>query len=68
MTEASGLPHEVSSLAHVPANVTASFGGAIAGLSATALRLEGPGVSIKKRRAGSHRSFQVARPAIREPR
>ena len=51
MTEASGLPHEVSSLAHVPANVTASFGGAIAGLSATALRLEGPGVSIKKRRA-----------------
>ncbi len=50
LTEASGLPHEVSSLAHAPAVAAASLGGLLPGQSVTALRLEGPPVSIAKRK------------------
>ena len=50
LTEASGLPHEVSSFAHVPAAAAASINGGFSGQSVTALRLEGPPVSIAKRK------------------
>ncbi len=51
MTEASGLPHEVSSLAHLPAAGTAALPeGMPKGTSLTALRLEGPAVSVAKRK------------------
>ena len=50
LTEASGLPHEVSSLAHVPAAEAASLNGGFSGQSVTGLRLEGPPVSIAKRK------------------
>jgi glycolate oxidase FAD binding subunit len=50
LTEASGLPHEVSSFAHAPAAAAASLNGGFSGQSATALRLEGPPVSIAKRK------------------
>ncbi len=50
LTEASGRPHEVSSFAHVPAAAAASLHGTFGGQSVTALRLEGPPVSIAKRK------------------
>jgi len=50
LTEASGLPHEVSSFAHAPAAAAASMNGGFSGQSVTALRLEGPPVSIAKRK------------------
>ena len=48
MTEASGLPHEVSSFAHLPAIAAAALGREA--LPITALRLEGPEISVTKRR------------------
>ncbi len=52
MTEASGLPHELSSLAHLPAASAAALpDGLPAGTSLTALRLEGPAVSVAKRKS-----------------
>jgi glycolate oxidase FAD binding subunit len=50
LTEASGLPHEVSSFAHVPPAAAAVLNGGFSGQSVTALRLEGPPVSIAKRK------------------
>lgn len=52
MTEASGLPHEVSSFSHIPANSTGDYSseGAPTGKSFTALRLEGPEISVAKRK------------------
>ncbi len=50
LTEASGLPHEVSSFAHAPAAASSSINGGFSGQSVTALRLEGPPVSITKRK------------------
>ena len=50
LTEASGLPHEVSSFAHAPAAAASSINGGFSGQSVTALRLEGPPVSIAKRK------------------
>ncbi len=50
LTGASGLPQEVSSFAHVPTVAAASINGGFSGLSVTALRLEGPPVSIAKRK------------------
>ncbi len=52
MTEASGLPHEVSSLAHLPAASAAALpnGAGAGGAGVTALRLEGPAVSVAKRK------------------
>jgi glycolate oxidase FAD binding subunit len=50
LTEASGLPHEISSFAHAPAAAAASMNGGFGGQSVTALRLEGPPVSIAKRK------------------
>jgi len=50
LTEASGLAHEVSSFAHVPAAAAASTNGGFSGQNVTALRLEGPPVSIAKRK------------------
>ena len=50
LTEASGLPHEVSSFAHAPAAAAPAMNGGFGGQSVTALRLEGPPVSISKRK------------------
>ena len=51
LTEASGLPHEVSSLAHVPAEAAKALSGEAGGGEAvTALRLEGPEISVSKRK------------------
>ncbi len=50
LTEASGLPHEVSSLAHVPAEAAKALSGDVCGGAAvTALRLEGPEISVTQR-------------------
>lgn len=58
LTEASGLPHEVSSLAHLPAAVVANLPPSFSALSTqtgqqamTVLRLEGPEVSVTKRKS-----------------
>ena len=52
MTEASGLPHEVSSFAHLPADVARSLEEPFGNDGAmTALRLEGPEISVAKRKA-----------------
>ena len=48
LTEASGLPHDVSSLAHLPTSAASSLG--VSQESITALRLEGPPISIAKRK------------------
>ncbi|MBU2533111.1 MAG: FAD-binding protein [Alphaproteobacteria bacterium] len=58
MTEASGLPHEVSSLAHLPAGCVAAIG-PLAGQTAavTALRIEGPETSVAKRKADLQEHF-----------
>ncbi len=51
MTEASGLPHEVSSFAHLPAGTATDLDDAHRSPDAlTALRLEGPEVSVAKRK------------------
>lgn len=52
MTEASGLPHEVSSFSHIPASSTGGLTGEgiPTGKSITALRLEGPEISVAKRK------------------
>jgi glycolate oxidase FAD binding subunit len=50
LMEASGLPHEVSSFAHVPAAVAGRIEALEPGQSLTALRLEGPEVSVAKRK------------------
>lgn len=51
MTEASGLPHEVSSFAHLPAEIAASLNELFrTNTSITALRLEGPEISVAKRK------------------
>lgn len=51
MTEASGLPHEVSSFAHLPKGITTDLDDAHRSPDAiTALRLEGPEVSVAKRK------------------
>ena len=50
LTEASGLPHDVSSFAHAPAAAAPAMNGGFSGQSVTALRLEGPPVSIAKRK------------------
>ena len=52
MTEASGLPHEVSSFAHLPAALNG-------GHSQTALRLEGPEVSVVQRKAALTGHFRA---------
>ena len=50
MTRASGLPHEVSSYAHIPAEVAAAWAVPFTSdHSITALRLEGPEISVAKR-------------------
>jgi len=52
MTEASGLPHEVSSFACIPADATDGLDAPHKESSSiTALRLEGPEVSVAKRKA-----------------
>ena len=52
MTGASGLPHELSSLAHLPAASAAALPNSVGvgGTNVTALRLEGPAVSVAKRK------------------
>ena len=51
MTEASGLPHEVSSFAHIPADVATRMDDPFRGEGPlTALRLEGPEISVAKRK------------------
>lgn len=61
MTEASGLPHEVSSLAHLPSASAASLpDGLPTGASLTALRLEGPAVSVAKRKDDVISHFKAA--------
>jgi glycolate dehydrogenase FAD-binding subunit len=50
LTEASGLAHDASSLAHIPIHASNSFGSDLAGSALTAIRLEGPEISVEKRR------------------
>jgi glycolate dehydrogenase FAD-binding subunit len=58
MTEASGLPHEVSSFAHVPAGVCDALDAPLKfDGSLTALRLEGPEISVTKRKADLQQHF-----------
>lgn len=58
MTEASGLPHEVSSFAHIPAEVSNSLDIPFkSDDTLTALRLEGPEISVNKRKADLHQHF-----------
>ncbi len=61
MTEASGLPHEVSSFAHLPADVATTMDAPLAGSTLpgamTALRLEGPEISVTKRKADLREHF-----------
>ncbi len=59
LTEASGLPHDISSLAHLPVNAASSPGISSAPQSLTALRLEGPPVSIAKRKQDLMSHFKV---------
>ena len=71
MTEASGLPHEVSSFAHLPGDVAACMNDPFRGESPlTALRLEGPEISVVKRKqdlrehfAGRGGEFDVIAPS-----
>ncbi len=58
LTEASGLPHDVSSFAHLPTTAAATLDGMPSGQSITALRLEGPPVSIAKRKEELVRHFK----------
>ncbi len=57
LTEASGLPHEASGFAHLPPQAAASLSNDAFG-AATALRLEGPDVSIAKRKQELIRHFR----------
>lgn len=58
MTEASGLPHEVSSFAHLPADVATTMNDPFRGQGAiTALRLEGPEISVAKRKHDLRQHF-----------
>lgn len=58
MTEASGLPHEVSSFAHIPANVATRMTEPFRGEGPlTALRLEGPEISVTKRKQDLRQHF-----------
>jgi glycolate oxidase FAD binding subunit len=58
MTEASGLPHEVSSFAHLPAEVSNSLNTHFKSDNPlTALRLEGPEISVTKRKADLQQHF-----------
>ena len=58
MTEASGLPHEVSSFAHLPADVAAAMDDPFRASGAvTALRLEGPEISVAKRKQDLRQHF-----------
>jgi glycolate oxidase FAD binding subunit len=50
LTEASGLPHEVSGLSHLPPKSAPPVGGLPSNQSVTALRLEGPAISIAQRK------------------
>jgi glycolate oxidase FAD binding subunit len=59
LTEASGLPHDASSLAHVPAKAAGSLGIEYSGKSVTAMRLEGPDSSIEKRRSDLAAHFKT---------
>lgn len=60
MTEASGLPHEVSSFAHLPAGTATALDDAHRSAGAiTALRLEGPDVSVAKRKADLIEHFKA---------
>ena len=68
LTEASGRPHEVSSFAHVPAAAAASLHGTFGGQSVTALRLEGPPVSIAKRKQDLLAHFNARCPEFRRSR
>lgn len=61
MTEASGLPHEVSSFAHLPAMAAAGLDPPFASAEAmTALRLEGPEISVTKRKADLIAHFRAS--------
>lgn len=58
MTEASGLPHEVSSFAHLPATVAKDLNAPFtSSTNLTALRLEGPEISVAKRREDLRQHF-----------
>ncbi len=60
MTEASGLPHEVSSFAHLPAGTASTLDTALSRTVAlTALRVEGPEVSVAKRKADLIEHFKA---------
>lgn len=59
LTEASGLPHDVSSFAHVPAHAASSIGVFSGSGNVTALRLEGPEQSIAKRKDDLMRHFKA---------
>lgn len=59
LTEASGLPHDVSSFAHLPAKAAASIGALTVGGNVTALRIEGPEQSIAKRKNDLMRHFKA---------
>ncbi len=62
MTEASGLPHEVSSFAHLPKGIATDLDDAHRSPDAiTALRLEGPEVSGCQTQAGLDRALQSNR-------
>lgn len=58
MTEASGLPHEVSSFAHLPAGIASAMDAPFqASTAMTTLRLEGPEISVTKRKADLKKHF-----------
>lgn len=58
MTAASGLPYEVSSFAHIPEDVATTMDDPFRGPGAmTALRLEGPEISVVQRKADLRRHF-----------
>ena len=60
MTEASGLPHEVSSLAHLPAGSASDLDEPYRTPDpVTALRLEGPEVSVTQRKQGLIEHFKA---------
>ncbi len=58
LTEASGLPEDVSAFAHLPSSAAAAIGSESSGTSITALRLEGPDLSIAKRRGNLTTHFK----------
>ena len=64
MTAASGLQHEISGLAHVPAIAAAGLVESAAGFSLTALRLEGPEVSVVQRAEALRAHFRPQCPEM----